>query len=136
MHAFFNGLRLAPHQPLCPPRPAPCPPSHSETSSTAVPLLPSTCPPLQDVAVDACTGSGKTLCFVIACVEKLRRLEEPLRKHQVSGIAPPPPHTHTSPLPLVPSYPPPSIGGAAEEASGERLRQPPRPVPAPHHVFI
>ena len=38
----------------------------------------------KDVAVDACTGSGKTLAFVIPITEKLRRLEEPLKKHQVS----------------------------------------------------
>ena len=37
----------------------------------------------KDVAVDACTGSGKTLAFVIPITEKLRRLEEPLKKHQV-----------------------------------------------------
>lgn len=37
----------------------------------------------KDVAVDACTGSGKTLAFIIPLVEKLRRLEAPLRKHQV-----------------------------------------------------
>ena len=40
----------------------------------------------KDVAVDACTGSGKTLAFVIPITEKLRRLEEPLKKHQV-GLA-------------------------------------------------
>ena len=33
----------------------------------------------KDVAVDACTGSGKTLAFVIPVVEKLRKLEEPLK---------------------------------------------------------
>lgn len=37
----------------------------------------------KDVAVDACTGSGKTLAFVLPIVEKLRKLEEPIRKHQV-----------------------------------------------------
>lgn len=37
----------------------------------------------KDVSVDACTGSGKTLAFVIPIVEKLRKLEEPLGKHQV-----------------------------------------------------
>lgn len=37
----------------------------------------------KDVAVDACTGSGKTLAFVIPVMEKLRRLEDPLKKHQV-----------------------------------------------------
>ena len=37
----------------------------------------------KDVAVDACTGSGKTLAFVVPVVEKLRRLEEALKLHQV-----------------------------------------------------
>lgn len=37
----------------------------------------------KDVAVDACTGSGKTLAFVIPITEKLRKLEDPLKKHQV-----------------------------------------------------
>ena len=37
----------------------------------------------KDVAVDACTGSGKTLSFIIPIVEKLRRLEQPLKRHQV-----------------------------------------------------
>jgi hypothetical protein len=36
----------------------------------------------QDVAVDASTGSGKTLAFLVPVVERLRRLEEPLRRHQ------------------------------------------------------
>jgi len=38
----------------------------------------------KDVAVDAQTGSGKTLAFVVPVVEKLRRLDEPLKKHQVA----------------------------------------------------
>lgn len=37
----------------------------------------------KDVAVDAQTGSGKTLAFVIPVIEKLRRLDESLKKHQV-----------------------------------------------------
>lgn len=37
----------------------------------------------KDVSVDACTGSGKTLAFLIPLIEKLRRLEGPLKKHQV-----------------------------------------------------
>ena len=37
----------------------------------------------KDVAVDACTGSGKTLAFIVPLIEKLRRLEVPLRKVQV-----------------------------------------------------
>jgi ATP-dependent RNA helicase DDX55/SPB4 len=36
-----------------------------------------------DVCVDACTGSGKTLAFVLPVVERLRRLEAPLRNNQV-----------------------------------------------------
>lgn len=37
----------------------------------------------KDVSVDACTGSGKTLAFIIPLIEKLRRLDEPLKKNQV-----------------------------------------------------
>ena len=37
----------------------------------------------QDVAVEACTGSGKTLSFVIPVTERLRSLEEALLPHQV-----------------------------------------------------
>ncbi|EFN51762.1 hypothetical protein CHLNCDRAFT_139706 [Chlorella variabilis] len=40
----------------------------------------------KDVAVDACTGSGKTLAFVLPVVERLRRLEQPLRRNQVGAI--------------------------------------------------
>ncbi|MCJ1296801.1 hypothetical protein MMC34_008368, partial [Xylographa carneopallida] len=40
----------------------------------------------KDVAVDACTGSGKTLAFVLPIIEKLRKLDEPLKKHQASHI--------------------------------------------------
>ncbi|KAG1653913.1 hypothetical protein FOA52_003829 [Chlamydomonas sp. UWO 241] len=40
----------------------------------------------KDVAVDACTGSGKTLAFVIPVVERLRRMSEPLKKHQVGAV--------------------------------------------------
>ena len=40
----------------------------------------------KDVSVDACTGSGKTLAFVIPIIERLRKLEEPLKKHQVGAI--------------------------------------------------
>lgn len=36
----------------------------------------------KDVAVDACTGSGKTLAFVLPVVDRLRRLEAPLRINQ------------------------------------------------------
>lgn len=40
----------------------------------------------KDVAVDACTGSGKTLAFIIPLVEKLRKLEEPLKPNQVQRV--------------------------------------------------
>ncbi|KAI7845551.1 hypothetical protein COHA_000842 [Chlorella ohadii] len=40
----------------------------------------------KDVAVDACTGSGKTLAFVLPLVERLRRLEQPLKKNQVGAV--------------------------------------------------
>lgn len=36
--------------------------------------------------MDAATGSGKTLAFLIPVIERLRRLEEPLRKHQVGAM--------------------------------------------------
>jgi ATP-dependent RNA helicase DDX55/SPB4 len=39
----------------------------------------------KDVAVDACTGSGKTLAFIVPLIEKLRRLEDPLKKYQASA---------------------------------------------------
>lgn len=39
----------------------------------------------KDVAVDAATGSGKTLAFVLPVVERLRRLEDPMHRHQVSS---------------------------------------------------
>ena len=55
----------------------------------ATPVQEATIPLLcgnKDVAVDACTGSGKTLAFVVPVVEKLRRLDEPLKKHQVSRV--------------------------------------------------
>ncbi|KAL9118881.1 MAG: hypothetical protein Q9187_004564 [Circinaria calcarea] len=40
----------------------------------------------KDVVVEAVTGSGKTLAFLIPVVERLLRLEEPLRKHHVGAI--------------------------------------------------
>lgn len=39
----------------------------------------------KDVAVDACTGSGKTLAFVVPVIEKLRKLDDKLKRHQVSS---------------------------------------------------
>lgn len=40
----------------------------------------------KDVVVEAVTGSGKTLAFLIPIVEKLLRLEEPIKKHHVGAI--------------------------------------------------
>ncbi|KAL4980757.1 ATP-dependent rRNA helicase spb4 [Aspergillus desertorum] len=40
----------------------------------------------KDVVVEAVTGSGKTLSFLIPVVEKLLRLEEPIKKHHVGAI--------------------------------------------------
>lgn len=40
----------------------------------------------KDVVVEAVTGSGKTLSFLIPIVEKLLRLEEPVRKHHIGAI--------------------------------------------------
>ncbi|KAJ5103556.1 hypothetical protein N7532_004085 [Penicillium argentinense] len=40
----------------------------------------------KDVVVEAVTGSGKTLSFLIPVVEKLLRLEEPLKKHHIGAI--------------------------------------------------
>ncbi|GLC71280.1 hypothetical protein PLESTF_001098500 [Pleodorina starrii] len=57
--------------------------------STATPVQEATIPLFcghKDVAVDACTGSGKTLAFVLPVVERLRRLEEALKAHQVGAI--------------------------------------------------
>ncbi|KAK9867069.1 hypothetical protein WJX84_000018 [Apatococcus fuscideae] len=55
----------------------------------ATPVQAATIPLLagnKDVAVDACTGSGKTLAFVIPVVEKLKKLEQRLKAHQVGAI--------------------------------------------------
>lgn len=40
----------------------------------------------KDVVVEAVTGSGKTLSFLIPIVERLLRLEEPVKKHHVGAI--------------------------------------------------
>src|SRR5215472_14287182 len=40
----------------------------------------------KDVVVEAVTGSGKTLAFLIPLVEKLLRLEEPIKKHHIGAI--------------------------------------------------
>ncbi len=40
----------------------------------------------KDVVVEAVTGSGKTLAFLIPVVEKLLRLEEPIKRHHVGAI--------------------------------------------------
>lgn len=40
----------------------------------------------KDVVVEAVTGSGKTMAFLIPLVEKLLRLESPIKKHHVGAI--------------------------------------------------
>ena len=40
----------------------------------------------RDVVVEAVTGSGKTLAYLIPVVERLLRLEQPLKKHHVGAI--------------------------------------------------
>ncbi|KAI9737369.1 MAG: ATP-dependent rRNA helicase spb4 [Cirrosporium novae-zelandiae] len=40
----------------------------------------------KDVVVEAVTGSGKTLAFLIPVVEKLLRIEEPIKRHHVGAI--------------------------------------------------
>ncbi|KAL8867361.1 MAG: hypothetical protein Q9174_005714 [Haloplaca sp. 1 TL-2023] len=40
----------------------------------------------KDVVVEAVTGSGKTLAFLIPIIEKLLRLDEPIKKHHVGAI--------------------------------------------------
>ncbi|KAF2403205.1 putative DEAD/DEAH box helicase [Trichodelitschia bisporula] len=40
----------------------------------------------KDVVVEAVTGSGKTLAFLIPLVERLLRLDDPIKKHHVGAI--------------------------------------------------
>lgn len=40
----------------------------------------------KDVVVEAVTGSGKTLAFLIPVVERLLRIEEPIKKHHVGAV--------------------------------------------------
>lgn len=40
----------------------------------------------KDVVVEAVTGSGKTLAFLIPIVERLLRLEDPIKKHHVGAV--------------------------------------------------
>ncbi|KAK5146281.1 ATP-dependent rRNA helicase spb4 [Oleoguttula sp. CCFEE 6159] len=40
----------------------------------------------KDVVVEAVTGSGKTLAFLIPLVERLLRLDEPVKKHHIAAI--------------------------------------------------
>ncbi|KAJ5643602.1 uncharacterized protein N7484_006109 [Penicillium longicatenatum] len=40
----------------------------------------------KDVVVEAVTGSGKTLSFLMPVVEKLLRLDEPIKKHHIGAI--------------------------------------------------
>lgn len=61
----------------------------SQGFKTATPVQEATIPLFagnKDVAVDACTGSGKTLAFVVPVVEKMRKLEQRLKRHQVRRL--------------------------------------------------
>ncbi|KAI9885067.1 MAG: ATP-dependent rRNA helicase spb4 [Watsoniomyces obsoletus] len=40
----------------------------------------------KDVVVEAVTGSGKTLAFLIPVIERLLRLDEPIKRHHVGAI--------------------------------------------------
>lgn len=40
----------------------------------------------KDVVVEAVTGSGKTLSYLIPVIERLMRLDEPIKKHHVGAI--------------------------------------------------
>ncbi|KAI9764430.1 MAG: ATP-dependent rRNA helicase spb4 [Geoglossum simile] len=40
----------------------------------------------KDVVVEAVTGSGKTLAFLIPIIERLLRLDDPIRRHHVGAI--------------------------------------------------
>ena len=40
----------------------------------------------KDVVVEAVTGSGKTLSFVVPIIEKLLRREEPLKNHEIGAV--------------------------------------------------
>lgn len=40
----------------------------------------------KDVVVEAVTGSGKTLAFLIPVVQKLLRLDDPIKKHHVAAV--------------------------------------------------
>jgi ATP-dependent RNA helicase DDX55/SPB4 len=40
----------------------------------------------KDVVVEAVTGSGKTMAFLIPVVEKLLRVESAIKKHHVGAI--------------------------------------------------
>lgn len=40
----------------------------------------------RDPVVEAVTGSGKTIAFLIPAVERLLRLDEPIKKHHVGAV--------------------------------------------------
>ena len=50
--------------------------------ASAIPLFMSH----KDVVVEAVTGSERTLSFLIPVVEKLLRLDEPIKKHHIGSI--------------------------------------------------
>ena len=59
------------------------------TFTTCTPVQEATIPRLlrhQDVAVQACTGSGKTIAFLVPLFELLARREDPLRPLQLGAL--------------------------------------------------
>ncbi|KIX03132.1 uncharacterized protein Z518_06682 [Rhinocladiella mackenziei CBS 650.93] len=88
--------------------------------ASAIPLFMSH----KDVVVEAVTGSGKTLAFLIPVVERLLRLEEPIKKHHVGAIIISPTRELASQifnilLSLLDFHPPSAAARKAMDASGE-----------------
>ncbi|EXJ87701.1 hypothetical protein A1O1_04626 [Capronia coronata CBS 617.96] len=78
----------------------------------------------KDVVVEAVTGSGKTLAFLIPVIERLLRLEEPIKKHHVGAIIVSPTRELASQIfsvlvSLLDFHPPSAAGRKALEGSAE-----------------
>ncbi|KAL1306056.1 hypothetical protein AAFC00_004182 [Neodothiora populina] len=78
----------------------------------------------KDVVVEAVTGSGKTLAFLIPTIERLLRLEDPIKKHHVGAIIISPTRElatqiHSVLLSLLAYHPPSSAAMAAIKAQDE-----------------
>ncbi|GBF93083.1 DEAD-box ATP-dependent RNA helicase [Raphidocelis subcapitata] len=102
--------------------------SATPVQETTIPLLCGN----KDVAVDAATGSGKTLAFVVPVVEKLRRIGDPLKRHQVGAVIVSPTRElarqiHSVAAPFVASLPGMSclllVGGTDPAADVAQFRQ-------------